>query len=241
MIKLDNGGTVLFTGDSITHGGRGLCMDGNHILGHGYQEIVCGRIALDNLEKMPKFMNKGVSGRSMRENCEQWETDVLPYRPVLISLLAGINDTAKALDEDTDAFVKRFISYVDSILKRTFDALPDVKFFVCEPFYLDAKNRDDQYKYFPHPVCESDFVFGNKNHDEKTVAKYREKLSAISSPLCAKAKEYGAFFVPFQDLFDKMSQTVHPSYLVWDNIHPTFVGHRLMAERWIETAEKALG
>ena len=45
MITLKSGDTVLFTGDSITHGGRGYCMDGNHILGHGYQEIVCGYLA----------------------------------------------------------------------------------------------------------------------------------------------------------------------------------------------------
>ncbi|MBQ6052593.1 MAG: SGNH/GDSL hydrolase family protein [Clostridia bacterium] len=239
MITLKSGDTVLFTGDSITHGGRGYCMDGNHILGHGYQEIVCGYLAEKNIESMPKFFNKGVSGRTMIQICEAWENDALIYRPSLISLLAGINDVAKSLDEDTAAATEKYIAAAESILSRTFDALPDVKFFICEPFYLDAKNREDQYEFFPHPVCEPDFVFGNKKHTEEVMKKYREKLDAISAALPKLAKKYGAVYVPFQDIFDEAAKKVHPSYLVWDNIHPTFVGHRLMAKRWLEVAQNA--
>ncbi|MBR5721249.1 MAG: SGNH/GDSL hydrolase family protein [Clostridia bacterium] len=237
MITLKSGDTVLFTGDSITHGGRGNCMDGNHILGHGYQELVCGYLAEKNIESMPKFFNKGVSGKTMAQICEDWEKDALFYRPALISLLAGINDVARSLDENTEVFTKNYISAAESILSRTFAALPNVKFFICEPFYLDAKNRENQYEFFPHPVCEQDFVFGNKSHTEEVMKKYREKLDAISAALPALAKEYGAVFVPFQSLFDEAAKKVHPSYLIWDNIHPTFVGHRLMAKRWIEIAE----
>ncbi|MBQ1862333.1 MAG: hypothetical protein II149_02340 [Clostridia bacterium] len=237
-MKIGFGETVLFTGDSITHGGRGLCMDGNHILGHGYQELVCGVIAEKNLENMPKFMNKGVSGRGMSHICEEWDKDVLPYRPVLISLLAGINDVAKNIEKDTKEVTEKYLADTESILKRTFDVLPDVTFFLCEPFYLDSKDREDQYKYFPHPICESDFVFGNKNHTENVVKKYFEKLNDISTKLPALAKKYGAVFVPFQDVFDEAAKKVHPSYLIWDNIHPTFVGHRLMANRWLEVAKE---
>ena len=239
MIKLKKGDTVLFTGDSITHGGRGACMDGNHILGHGYQEIVCGILAAANIENMPKFMNKGVSGRTMLQIAEEWEKDALAYRPALISLLAGVNDISRSLNEDTESFAEKYLSAVESILKRSFETLPDVKFFLCEPFYRDSENKDDQYKYFPHPVCEADFVFGNRNCVEETLRKYAEKLDAVCGAMPSLAKKYGALFVPFRDIFDNPPENVHPSYLIWDNVHPTFVGHRLMAERWLEIAEKA--
>ena len=63
-MKLNKNDVVLFSGDSITDGNRGKSMDCNHIMGHGYHYIIAGRLALDNAENMPKFINKGYSGEN---------------------------------------------------------------------------------------------------------------------------------------------------------------------------------
>ena len=71
-MKLTDKDVVLFSGDSITDGNRGKSMDCNHIMGHGYQYIVAGRLALDNAEVMPKFINKGYSGENAIDLLEKW-------------------------------------------------------------------------------------------------------------------------------------------------------------------------
>ena len=49
MIKLGKQDVLLFQGDSITHGNRVESdWDMNHVLGHGYQFILAGKIGLDN-------------------------------------------------------------------------------------------------------------------------------------------------------------------------------------------------
>ena len=63
MIKLGKQDVLLFQGDSITHGNRVESdWDMNHVLGHGYQFILAGKIGLDNYKTCPKIVNRGISG-----------------------------------------------------------------------------------------------------------------------------------------------------------------------------------
>ena len=91
-MKLNKNDVVLFSGDSITDGDRGKSMDCNHIMGHGYQYIVAGRLALDNAENMPKFINKGYSGENAEGLLEKWQADVIDNKPTILSILVGVND-----------------------------------------------------------------------------------------------------------------------------------------------------
>ena len=91
-MKLDKNDILLFSGDSITDGNRGKCMDCNHIMGHGYQYIVASQLALENAENMPKFINKGYSGERAENLLEKWQEDVIDNKPTLLSILVGVND-----------------------------------------------------------------------------------------------------------------------------------------------------
>ena len=65
-------------------------------------------------------------------------------------------------------------------------------------------------------------------------------MGLITCTKCKKIydyEKYGLTYVPFQDIFDEWAKKVAPSYLIWDNVHPTMAGHRLMADRWLETVE----
>lgn len=56
-------GRAALSGDSITHGNRVESdWDMNHVLGHGYQFILAGKIGLDNYKTCPKIVNRGISG-----------------------------------------------------------------------------------------------------------------------------------------------------------------------------------
>lgn len=61
MISLKENEIIVFSGDSITDGGRSRNMDLNHNLGHGYQYILAARMCMENMEKRPRFINKGTA------------------------------------------------------------------------------------------------------------------------------------------------------------------------------------
>lgn len=49
----------------------------------------------------------------------------------------------------------------------------------------------------------------------------------------AIVEEYGAVFVPLQDVFNDSCNRADASYWMWDGVHPTTAGHMLLAERWL--------
>ncbi|MBQ8611610.1 MAG: hypothetical protein IJ412_07885 [Oscillospiraceae bacterium] len=237
MIKFQKQEIILFAGDSITDGGRGLSMDMNHIMGHGFQEHIAGRLAADNLEMQPLFVNKGVSGDTSQKVYSRWAKDVLVYKPTVINLLVGINDISHNLAMPAEQALRKYVNTVEMILQDTFALLPEVSFFLCEPFWMDI--REKQYEGIPHPVCEADFPYGSKRTEEEKL-EYRRRVAMMQQALPALAAKYNVTYVPFQDLFDEGAKKVPASYLNWDGVHPTVVGHQLMADRWLHIAETVL-
>ena len=51
-------------------------------------------------------------------------------------------------------------------------------------------------------------------------------------------KEYHCIFVPLQEEFDKACETVEAEYLLWDGVHPTVVGHEIIAKMWYKCVEE---
>lgn len=239
MIHLNRNDTVLFIGDSITDGGRGKTMDLNHIMGHGFAEFICARLGADNYKNMPKFVNKGISGDSSLQIYARWGRDVIQYKPSIINLLCGVNDSSNlAKDLPIEMIVENYLKTIESILTDTFQLLPKVKFVLCEPFYADVKFTEAPYKYIPHLYSEAYFKFANIERDEKRIERQGKVTALIQKSLPALAKKYGVIYVSFQKVFDNAAKDTHISYFIWDNIHPTFIGHRLMADRWLEVVER---
>ena len=46
------------------------------------------------------------------------------------------------------------------------------------------------------------------------------------------AEKYGAALVHFQRVFDEAAKRAPADYWIWDNVHPTYSGHQLMADEW---------
>ena len=237
MIKLKKGALVLFIGDSITDGNRGRNMDPNHLMGHGYQEMVAAKLIADNLENMPKFINKGISGNNSGQILSRLDEDCLCYKPDIISLLCGVNDCCYPGEGNTD---ETALNNIDTILTKIKEALPDTKVILCEPFYMDVRNQENRYENLPNVKCEDDFFFSNSPLDLEKVEKFSSRMKRLQKGLPSLAEKHGCIYVPFRDMLDKASKEVPASYFVWDNVHPTIAGHTLMAKRWLETVEKAL-
>ena len=201
---------VLFSGDSITDGNRGRKMDCNHIMGHGYQFIVSAKLACENSERRPKFVNKGYSGATSARLLETWQEDVVANVPTVVSILVGTNDglfgflnglPLAEVEKNYEKNLRRMIS-------ETREALPDTKIIVCEPFYFPLSKDDLSYRFTPHPSCEA--VTGRPDRDEtEEEMKYKSDAIQILRKAAEQiAKNDADIFVPLYDSFaEKISQS----------------------------------
>ncbi len=235
-MKLTKNDVVLFSGDSITDGNRGKSMDCNHIMGHGYQYIVAGRLALDNAENMPKFINKGYSGENAYDLLQKWQEDVIDNKPTILSILVGVNDGGYGYFNNLtpDEAKERYETNLRAILELTRKELGDIKIILCEPFYCPLDKSDYSYKFTPHPDgVEGPFNRPDSNDPEDSVT-YRmavnKKIRAVAPEI---AKDFGCIFVPLYDKIYENAARSRMEYFVWDGTHPSIAGHMIIAEEWL--------
>ena len=226
--------TILFQGDSITDGGRGKTMDGNHILGHGYQYIVAAKLSIDHCESQLKFINKGVSGEAIENIYVRLQRDVIAYSPDMVSFLVGINDVERSINQPYGVVTTRYIEIYSRMIDELREALPDVKVVICEPFYLDADNYDAPYANTPYAMSEEFFQPLNFPKNESIISIKKRELSLMQLKLRELADRKQCIYVPLQEEFNKYAQKVPAEYLIWDNVHPTVAGHELIARKWLE-------
>lgn len=237
MMKLTDKDVVLFSGDSITDGNRVKSMDCNHIMGHGYQYIVASKLALENAESRPKFINKGYSGDVAEGLFEKWQEDVIDNKPTVLSILVGVNDGGRGwFDGITpDEAAARHEKYLRAILEKTRKELGDIKIIVCEPFYFPLDKSDYSYKFTPHPDgVEGPFKRPDSNDPEDSVA-YREAANIrIRAATKKLAEEFDCIFVPLYEKIKEQASKSKTEYFIWDGTHPSIAGHMLIAEEWLK-------
>lgn len=215
MIYLNSDDVLLFQGDSITHGGRVESdWDMNHVIGHGYQDYVAQVLGVDNVERAPKIVNRGVSGDTVVNMLNtRIKQDIIDIKPTILSMLIGVND-ASHIAKGEYSTAKYNESY-RRLLDEVIDACPGVKLIICQPFRYAV--TDD-----------------NKEIDKKV-----EVMNEIKPMAEQIAKDYNAVFVRFGDVLDEYVAKYPLTQIVWDGVHPTYVGHGIMAKCWLETVEKA--
>lgn len=235
-MKLSENDVVLFSGDSITDGNRVHKMDLNHIMGHGYQYIIAGRLALDNAENMPKFINKGYSGNKMGELLQKWQEDVIDNKPTVLSILAGVNDGHFGYLEGlaVEETVERYTKDLAKAVEITKEKLGDIKIIICEPFYFPLSEEIFLNRRIPHPECEEPMMHYGFETDMKHVAYRIEATEKIRLAAKEIAGKYGCIFVPLYNRFKEEAEKSRIEYLIWDGTHPTVAGHMLMAEEWLK-------
>ena len=229
---------VLYIGDSITDGGWGRSggdmrpssqrsqTDMNHIYGHGYVEQCASYFESHYPEMEIQFWNRGISGNTLALMSERWQEDAINLRPNVISILIGTNDVGAFLDKkQKDATMSFDFAAWEAdyshLLDQTRDSLPGVQLVLCAPF-----------------VAKAGWVGNAENYTER-----EQLVQQLASIIRRIANDYQATFVPFDHLFRQL-RTDHPtsnnSYWIWDGIHPTPAGHRMMSELWIEKAHSCV-
>ena len=118
---------LLFTGDSITAGGR---RDDPGGLGFGYVRLIAERLAAAGDER--RVLNTGVSGDRVRDLRARWSEDVLAHTPHTLSVFVGINDTWRRYDSGQLTTAEQFESDYVALL----ETVSVERLVIVEPFVL---------------------------------------------------------------------------------------------------------
>ena len=209
-VSLSQGDVILFQGDSITDAGRNKKSPvANQGLGRGYPKHIADALHADYPKLDLQIHNRGISGNKVPDLDRRWQADCIDIQPRILSILIGVNDIWHRLNGRYDGTSESYRDGLAALLDRTQKALGDTTVVVCEPFVLMSgtveQNRD---KWFP----------------EFTVRREYAKEVAAKT---------GVIWVPFQAMFDQaVADGTAAKALAGDGVHPTQLGHKLMAEIW---------
>ena len=154
-----------------------------------------------------EIINVGTSGHRLIDLENRWNTDVLAHNPTLVSVAIGINDTWRRYDDNDPTSVEDFEERYRRVLTVT-KAHGNPDLVLCEPFLLEVRDEMNTWREDLNPKI---VVV------HKMAAEFGAKLVPFDQHLKAKAKE-----LPMVELAD-------------DGIHPSKVGHQIMADLWLRT------
>lgn len=196
------GARILFQGDSITDGNRGRSADPNHILGHGYAFIIAARHGAAFPESKLEFFNRGVSGNTVLDLEKRWPKDTLELKPDLLSILIGVNDKGRGVP------FEQFEQTYDKLITDAQAANPKLKLVLCEPFVVNHLATTAQ-----------------SGAPDADIIKRQEIVARL-------AKKHGAALASFQVALDRATARAAAVHWIWDDIHPTYSGHQILADEW---------
>ena len=204
------GSRILFQGDSITDMKRGRGTDPNHILGHSYVFILAAKHRAGFPDLDLDFVNRGVSGNTVLNLRDRWQTDTLDLKPDILSVLIGVNDNGRNVPFD------EFEQVYDQLLTDARKANPKLKLVLCEPFGLPSGSKKQSWEAW----------YDGIQKRQKIVAKLAEK--------------HGATLVKFQAALDAATDRASAEFWIWDGVHPTYAGHQILADAWEQAVRENL-
>lgn len=203
---------ILFQGDSITDAFRKPEeINPAFQLGNGYAFLVAAKLGARNPERRFEFINRGISGHTVQDLEKRWRADSLDHAPDLLSLLIGVNNIIRRQNGSKDIPDAEVLASYRRMLEQMRAQNPGIRFLLMEPFLLQAG---------------------------EVTAAWQAALKPIREGIAAIASEFDAPLIPLQSLFDKALAIAPAAYWAYDGIHPTHAGFQLIADAWLETAEK---
>jgi len=154
-----------------------------------------------------EIFNVGISGHRLIDLEERWENDVLSHQPTLFSVAIGINDTWRRYKSNEPTSVEDFEDRYRRLLTVT-KAQGNPELVLCEPFLLEVREEMNSW---------------------------REDLDPKIAVVHKMAAEFGATLVPFDQHLKAISIEMAMVELADDGVHPSILGHQIMADLWLRT------
>jgi len=204
-LKIRNGETILFIGDSITDCGR---RGAEAPLGMGYVRLFRDLAIMREPRKAFSIVNKGIGGDVVTGLRNRWEDDVLRHEPDWLSIKIGINDLHRTLRQNPEAVPPElYREAYNDILRRTRDVLPKCKILLIDPFYISTETSPTSFR--------------------KTVL---DTMPLYLRTVEQMGKNYGTRRVHTHRLFQKLLRYHDPETFCPEPVHPYINGHLIIAE-----------
>jgi lysophospholipase L1-like esterase len=154
-----------------------------------------------------EIINVGTSGHRLIDLESRWNTDVLAHKPTLVSVAIGINDTWRRYDGNDPTAVEDFENRYRRILTAT-KANGNPALVLCEPFLLAVR---------------------------QDMNSWREDLDPKIAVVHKMASEFDGKLVRFDERFNGLAKEMSMLELAEDGVHPSKLGHTIMADLWLQT------
>ncbi len=201
----EKGQRVVFIGDSITDCGR---RDHAAPYGNGYMSLVQAFVTAAHPELGLTWVNRGVSGDTVRDLAARWERDVIEQRPDWLSVKIGINDVWRFFQDRPDQAVPldEYTTTLRALLADTVERT-GCRLILADPYLIESDHGDPQYVM---------------------TAEYAAVVRTL-------AADFGARHVAVQAAFDRVLASTTPADWADDRIHPNLAGHAVIARAFLET------
>ena len=207
---------ILMYGDSITDAIRLREEQIGSVFsyGNGYVKFISGDLALKDPHGY-EIINRGISGNRIVDLYARVKADVWNHEPDVLSILIGVNDIWHELSYQNGVDVERFERIYRMLLDDTIARLPNIKLIIMEPFVLRGSATDEKYEEF---------------------------LGAYDYAKAVKriADDYGAFFLPLQDVLSAAAEKYGADTVLSDGVHPATLGAKIIADEWMKLFNEKL-
>lgn len=204
---------ILFQGDSITDAARSR--DSDEYPGHGYPTLVKAEIGCD-APGAYIFHNRGISGNRVVDLYARIKADIINLKPDYLSILIGVNDVWHEIDWHNGVEAEKFERVYDMLITEIKEALPNIKIMLLEPFVLNAgATCNDE----AHPTRWSFF---------------KEEVALRAAATRRLSEKHGLPFIALQEKFDALCEKEEAAYWLMDGVHPTSMGHEVIARAWVK-------
>ncbi|WP_329237788.1 SGNH/GDSL hydrolase family protein [Streptomyces sp. NBC_00111] len=206
-ISLHHSATVLFQGDSITDVGR--LVEPDSPLGNGYARLAADRLRSGRPDSGITFVNRGISGDGISDLRARWREDAIDLEPDVVSILIGVNDTWRRYDSGVVTSARAYEDGYRAILTQVRDEL-DAQLILIEPFLVPV--RAEQWAW-------------------------REDLDPRIQTVRRLSEEFDTALLAADGLLNQAARAAGGAeHIAGDGVHPTPLGHALLAEAWTALA-----
>jgi lysophospholipase L1-like esterase len=212
-MKLKQGSKLVMVGDSITDCDRdhGAMLASSNSYGSGYVSLVYAFLTGLMPQEHIIVMNQGVSGNTILDLKNRWQTDVLDLKPDYVSIMIGVNDVWRHFDSvlqpmgfvDEELFEQTYIELIEQTQKQT------EQIFIFSPFMIIKEK-------------------------ENAMRQMLDRFGEICKRL---ADFYGLIYVDVQKEMDDVLKEMNSYMLSGDHVHPNLAGHIIIAKAFLKAID----
>lgn len=201
-IQIKKDSKVLFIGDSITDPKFNFRMM-KDIKGRNIYALQLKK-RFQKYSKDIKVDIKGIASNRTYHLYDRLTKDCINLKPDVIIMLIGVNDAwENYVPENYPPLLRPMEPHMKEIYRRINAELPETQVLYLMPFLIDA--------------VEEKLPF------HKMLDEFREVLKRL-------ALENDAKVLDLQEVFNEAQKTIEPVKLAVDGIHPTNLGHKVIAD-----------